>query len=75
MRSSYRAPYWKFLGRLLAHWALNPMKFSMGVRILITGHHFISYAAEVVSNLDREIGRMESERDVAEAPIVTKVGT
>jgi radical SAM superfamily enzyme YgiQ (UPF0313 family) len=65
--SSYRAPYWKCLGRLLGHWALKPTKISMGVRLLIAGHHFISYAAEVVSTMDREIRRMESEQHAVEA--------
>jgi radical SAM superfamily enzyme YgiQ (UPF0313 family) len=60
--SSYRKAYWKFLMRLLARWSLNPPKFSLGFAMLLSGHHFIRYARNVVVQLDSELDRLRIER-------------
>ena len=60
--SSYRTAYWKFLLRLLARWSLNPPKFSLGFAILLSGHHFIRYARNVVVQLDSELDKLRIAR-------------
>ena len=53
--SSYKKAYWKFLLRLVAHWPLNPCKFSMGFAMLLSGHHFIHYARNLAVQLEAEL--------------------
>jgi hypothetical protein len=60
IRSSYRTPYWKYLFRILSHYAFNPAKIWMAATIMISGHHFIPYASEVVGKIEREIARVET---------------
>jgi hypothetical protein len=38
------------------------MKLAMGMMILLSGHHFMHYAAAVASGLDKEIRRLEDEQ-------------
>lgn len=59
--SSYRKAYWKFLLRLLVRWPLNPPKFSLGFAMLLSGHHFIRYAKNLVVQLDAELGKLRTE--------------
>jgi radical SAM superfamily enzyme YgiQ (UPF0313 family) len=56
--SSYRKAYWKFLLRLVARWSLNPPKFSLGFGMLLSGHHFIHYARNLVVQLESELDRL-----------------
>jgi hypothetical protein len=58
--SSYRKAYWKYLLRIIAHWSFDQAKFSMGVAMLLSGHHFIRYAQTVVANLDGELAKFPS---------------
>lgn len=60
IRSSYRTPYWKYLFRILSHYAFNPAKIWMAATIMISGHHFIPYASEVVGKIHQEIERVET---------------
>jgi radical SAM superfamily enzyme YgiQ (UPF0313 family) len=53
--SSYRKAYWKFLLQLLARWSLNPPKLSLGLAILLSGHHFIRYAQTLVARPESEL--------------------
>jgi radical SAM superfamily enzyme YgiQ (UPF0313 family) len=50
--SSYRGPYWKFLLRILTRWTRNSPKLTMGITILLSGHHFIKYAQDVADELE-----------------------
>ena len=59
--SSYRQAYWKFLWRLVARWSLNPPKFSLGFAMLLSGHHFIHYARNVVVQLESELERLSPD--------------
>lgn len=52
--SSYRKAYWKFLLQVLRRWSRNPPKLSMGITMLLSGHHFIKYANQVVARLEEE---------------------
>jgi radical SAM superfamily enzyme YgiQ (UPF0313 family) len=56
--SSYRRQYWKFLLRILTRWSRNPPKLSMGITILLSGHHFIKYAQDVAAELEAECRKL-----------------
>ena len=56
--SSYRKAYWKFLLQILTRWSNKPPKLSMGITILLSGHHFIRYASDVAASIDRESQRL-----------------
>jgi radical SAM superfamily enzyme YgiQ (UPF0313 family) len=59
--SSYRREYWKFLLQILTRWSRNPPKLSMGITILLSGHHFIKYAQEVATELEAESRKLTLE--------------
>lgn len=50
--SSYRRAYWKFLFQILGRWSRNPVKLTMGITLLLSGHHFIRYANAVAAELE-----------------------
>ncbi|HKN01476.1 MAG TPA: B12-binding domain-containing radical SAM protein [Candidatus Binataceae bacterium] len=52
--SGYRRDYWRFVGRLMMRWGLNPGKRRMGFELAISGHHFIRYARQVAEILEAE---------------------
>ena len=64
--SSYRKAYWKFLLRLAARWSLSPPKFSLGFAMLLSGHHFIRYARNVVVQLESELDKSRIQRGNAD---------
>jgi radical SAM superfamily enzyme YgiQ (UPF0313 family) len=69
LRSNYRLAYWTFLIRVFGRWMFNRPKLSLGLVLLISGHHFIGYARNVVGQLDLELGRLPTERPaIAPAP-------
>jgi len=60
IRSNYRAAYWKFLLRMVTHYAFNPAKIWMSATVMISGHHFIPYSRQVVEGIERQIERVEA---------------
>ena len=50
--SSYRATYWRYFFRLLSRWGSDPRKVWLGFIVLMSGHHFIQYAAEVAREME-----------------------
>jgi radical SAM superfamily enzyme YgiQ (UPF0313 family) len=52
--SAYRRHYWRFLGRLMMRWGLNPRKRRMGFELALSGHHFIRYAHQVAETMEAE---------------------
>jgi radical SAM superfamily enzyme YgiQ (UPF0313 family) len=60
IQSAYRRAYWNFLLRLLRRWPLEPARLWLGFTILISGHHFIPYAAQVMKQLMDEVERIEA---------------
>ena len=68
IKSSYRIPYWKYVFRILSHYALNPPKIWMAATIMISGHHFIPYSREVVAKIEREIARVETLQELVPVP-------
>jgi hypothetical protein len=59
--SSYRRAYWKFLFQILGRWFRNPVKLSMGITILLSGHHFIKYAKVVAAELDDQCRKVAAQ--------------
>ena len=59
--SHYRAAYWKFFFRLLRRWRRNPQKLSLGLSLLIAGHHFINYARTVTAEMEDEVRNLTDE--------------
>ncbi len=51
VRAPYRAAYWKFLIRLLARWSGDRRKIWLGFVVLMSGHHFIPYAADTAAEM------------------------
>jgi len=49
--SRYRNAYWTFLVELCASWRRDPTKLWWGFALLLSGEHFINYAAEVTAEL------------------------
>ena len=62
--SSYRAAYWKYLTRILTHYAFKPAKIWMAATVMISGNHFIPYASEVVAKMKRELARVEAVEEL-----------
>lgn len=68
IRSSYRRPYWKYLFRILTHYAFNPAKIWMAATIMISGHHFIPYACEVRGKIEQEVAHVETLTELVPVP-------
>jgi radical SAM superfamily enzyme YgiQ (UPF0313 family) len=62
--SGYRLAYWRFLGRLMIRWGLDPQKRRLGFELALSGHHFIRYARHVAETLEAE-GRRAIQFDHA----------
>ena len=60
--SSYRREYWKFLLQILRRWPRSSAKLSMGITMLLSGHHFIKYAQEVATGLEAELRKQAAEQ-------------
>jgi radical SAM superfamily enzyme YgiQ (UPF0313 family) len=69
--SSYRKSYWGFLVRMFGRYALNRPKIWLACTILISGHHFIPYAAEVAEKIEGEMRRLESAPELIPARVIT----
>jgi radical SAM superfamily enzyme YgiQ (UPF0313 family) len=69
IRSSYRKAYWEFFLKVLGRYVFNWSKIWMGFTILISGHHFIPYAAELARKVDAEMLEIEAAKE----PVVTFV--
>jgi len=61
LRSSYRGAYWKYFFQNIARYSMNRTKLWLGATILISGHHFIPYAQEVVRQVEGEILKIGNE--------------
>ena len=59
IRSRYARSYWKFLFQFVYRWARNPPKLWLAFLVLISSHHFLPYAMDVVSEVDDEIRRAQ----------------
>jgi hypothetical protein len=58
--------------RLLGRWCFNSPKLSLGFTILLSGHHFISYARNVVAQLESELAKPRIDKAAVNAPPVVK---
>ena len=69
LRSSYRRAYWKYLSKIITHYATNRTKLWLAATIMISGHHFIPYAAEVVAKIEREVLSRAPAEELIAVPI------
>ena len=53
VRSGYRRAYWGFLWTMFRRYRADPVKFTMGMGLLVAAHHFLIYANQVADELDR----------------------
>ncbi len=60
--STYRMAYWKFLLKLLRNFRNNPTKTFCATQMLLAAHHFVLYSRHVVSELERDCQRMETDK-------------
>jgi radical SAM superfamily enzyme YgiQ (UPF0313 family) len=71
LRSSYRAAYWKYFFQVLSRYAMNRAQLWLGFTILVSGHHFVPYAQDVVRQVEGEILKIGSEPLGVSHPSVT----
>jgi radical SAM superfamily enzyme YgiQ (UPF0313 family) len=55
VRGNYRRQYWDFLGKLVGRWGRDRRKLYLGFVALLSAHHFLKYAADIVRELDAEL--------------------
>jgi radical SAM superfamily enzyme YgiQ (UPF0313 family) len=68
IRSNYRGAYWKYALKVVGNYATNPAKIWMATTLMISGHHFIPYAREVVVKIGEEIQRVEALPELVPVP-------
>ncbi|MGO9269809.1 MAG: B12-binding domain-containing radical SAM protein [Terriglobia bacterium] len=66
VRSSYRKWYWKFFFKMLGRYSMNRSKIWMAFILMISGQHFIPYAAELAHKVKAETAELE----LAEEPTI-----
>jgi len=69
LRSSYRKPYWRFFLRMIGRYSTNRPKLWLAFTILISGHHFIPYANELLEKVERELVNVKPAQELIAAPV------
>jgi radical SAM superfamily enzyme YgiQ (UPF0313 family) len=69
LRSSYRMAYWKYFAKIVFRYAMNRPKLWLAATIMISGHHFIPYAAEVAQKIERELRRNAPAPELIAVPV------
>ncbi len=67
IRSSYRAAYWKYFFRMVSRYPFDRAKLWLGTTILISGHHFIPYARDVVERAEAQLLKTVEEPELVGA--------
>ncbi len=57
VRSDYRGSYWRFLGTVLWRWWNDPVRMWRASMLLLSAHHFLSYARETADELQNKAMR------------------
>jgi hypothetical protein len=65
VKYGYRRAYWGFLGTLVHRYRNTPVKLGMGLRLLVSAHHFLIYAQQVADELERECAKSRAAGNVA----------
>jgi hypothetical protein len=60
VRSSYRRDYWEFLWKLIQKYAGDEARMWMGIKMLLSAHHFLRYAHELATEMERECRTLEA---------------
>jgi radical SAM superfamily enzyme YgiQ (UPF0313 family) len=63
VKSDYRAAYWQFLLLIVRKWRRQPAKLWLGFNVLLSAHHFLNYARQVVEELEQECQALELASD------------
>jgi hypothetical protein len=73
VKSGYRRAYWGFLGTLVHRYWNTPVKLGMGLRLLVSAHHFLIYARQVADELECECARPREAGNAAstQEPVLT----
>lgn len=50
--SNYRSAFWQFLWLIIRNWARQPAKLWLGYMVLLSAHHFLSYAQVAARELE-----------------------
>jgi radical SAM superfamily enzyme YgiQ (UPF0313 family) len=53
--SNYRAAYWRYCARIFRRWSRDPVKLWEALIIMLSAHHFVSYARHVISEIERHV--------------------
>jgi hypothetical protein len=61
VRSSYRRAYWRFLWLIAWNWARQPAKMWLGFTLLLSAHHFVTYARQVADELEEKCTALAEE--------------
>jgi radical SAM superfamily enzyme YgiQ (UPF0313 family) len=64
MRSHYRRAYWHFLARVVHRWWRDPSRLGFAIVVILSAHHFTSFAREVAARLE------EARRMIEDLPCV-----
>jgi radical SAM superfamily enzyme YgiQ (UPF0313 family) len=62
LRSNYRLSYWRFFLKVLCRYATNRSKMWLAVTMLISGHHFIPYAGELMEKSEQEMLKVRQQQ-------------
>ncbi len=61
VRSSYRAAYWEFFGKVISKYWRDDTKLWMGMTAMLSAHHFLSYSREVAAELELECSALRAK--------------
>jgi len=66
VRSKYRFAFWQFLFLIVRKWSRQPAKLWLGYMVLLSAHHFLSYAQVAAAALEEHCRGLE-ETEVGSA--------
>jgi radical SAM superfamily enzyme YgiQ (UPF0313 family) len=53
-RSTYRGPYWRFVGAMARRWRNDPVRLWRATVLLLSANHFLPYARETADELHKK---------------------
>jgi radical SAM superfamily enzyme YgiQ (UPF0313 family) len=69
LRSPYRREYWSFFGTVVRRYRGSPARLWMGLSLLLSAHHFLTYSRHVSDELARECASAAGAAGTAGAPV------
>ncbi len=74
VRSNYRRAYWRFFGLILRNYLRQPAKLWLAFTVLLSAHHFISYARQVTADLEQQCRALDAAPACAQSATLTAHG-